>query len=523
MTMRMRTLIVLLILAAAGARGQDAARAWRLFGSNEIVIENFGASGDRAASPFPFEGTFVTDRLTLGLGWSDGVRDLSIRADLLGTNSDYFPDEGVVLGTLSIRWEDAAARLPYRIEAGDVFADFSRRVLQRQVRGTMLEIQPSFGRGTHSLLLLAGSGTPDWSDTFSDGSDLAFTGGSWLWESASRRTTLVASLTTESVAEGAKGAFPILGSSVDQRVGSLAARTSVGVLTLEAEASFLGGDGKGTSLYGQLARESGALQWRARWEDTDPEYIPFGAMGVIAGRSSVDGDGRWAITPRSSLRARAQHVDADARAFAPASTLDLAGVTFESRPLAARPGFLLQLMADGTRIKADDDSQNARFESYGLEVQDWITDVHDVTFRSWFRRVNDHVFDAADLRSNDHEILFGRTTRFGAWSGRVGGGVAYRRQRGPGAHNSLNPLAEVNVRRGSHRLRLYYGYADQEFLGASGLDLVYQNRRAAYSFVAGAHEVSLELGNELREPEERAETESTRAAVRYRYTFAREF
>lgn len=515
------TIAIALLLTAATVSAQEG--GWRLFGSNEILLEDFDVSGDASASPFPFEGTFVTDRLGLNLSWTDGARELTIRADLLGSDSEYLPDDGVIVGALSLRFENGAAAVPYRVEAGDFFADVSRRVLQRQIRGTMVELQPSFGAGTHSVMLLLGSGTPAWRDAFSDGGDLAFSGASWLWQSATQGTTLVASVTNESVRAGAEGAFPIRTADLDQRVASLAARTRLGALDLEAEASFLEGDDDGASYFGEVSRVGGRVQWRARLEDTDREYRPVGAMGVIAGRSTAEAEGRVKLGARSSLHARAQTIDSRPVRDLAEVSIDLAGLTLESRPIASRPGFAVQLMADANWIEADDRSQDLQFENYGFELRDWISSEHDLTWRSWLRRLDDGRNAAASRRSQDHEVLFGRTMAFGAWSGRIGGGIAYRRQRGSGAYRSVSPLAELNLGRGPHRLRFYLGYADQEYFAPGAFDLVYQNRRAVYSFVRGPHEIALEYGEELREPEARLETDSNRIALRYRWAFAREF
>lgn len=517
----MRNVLLLALLVSLPLRAQDSA-GWRLFGSNEIVLEDFGVSGDGSASPFPIEGTFITDRLGFTLGWGDGGRDLVIQAELLATDSEYLPEEGVVIGALSIRFENGAAAVPYRIEAGDLHADLSRRVLQRQIRGTMVEFQPAFGRGTHSLVLLYGSGMPDWENALDDG--LAFTGASWLWQSPSQSTTLVASLTHESAEAGAEGVYPFPLVSLDRRVASLAARTAVAGFDLEGEWSILdgeAGEGEGASWYGEVARASERVQWRARYEDNDREYAPFGAMGVLPGRSTAEAQGRWLVSPRASLRARAQHVESRADLARSEATIDLAGLTFDARPLERRPGLTARLMADVNRIESDDASQDLTFENYGLEVQDQITNRHDLTWRTWYRTMDDEVLAASSRRSTDHELVAGRIIVLGRWRGRVGGGVAYRVQRGAGPVDSISPIAELNLTAGAHRLGLYYGYADQDFLGPEALDLVYQNRRAMYSFASGAHEMSLELGQELREPAARLDTEASRVAMRYRYSFSR--
>lgn len=526
--MRTITSTVLLTFAAAAAVAQEPAAGWRLFGSNEIMVEDYRVTGDESISPFPFEGTFLTDRLGINLGWSDGARHLVIHADLLGTDSDYLPDDGFVVGNFALRFVNEAAAVPYRLEAGDVFADMSRRVLQRQIRGTMLEFQPSLGSGTHSLMLLAGSGVPDWRHTFDDGGDLTFTGASWLWQSASQKTSLVANVMSESAKAGAKGAVPVPVASLDHRVASLFAKTGFAGMNFETEVSVLdAGNGSaddGTSYYAELARATGALQWRARYEDNEREYLPFGAMGVLAGHSTAEAQARWIMTPRTSLRARVQRIDSEQLSAATGTSIDLAGAHFETRPVTSRPGFVIQLMADANRTEADDRTRDVLFQNYGIEVRDWLTDVYDLTLRSWFRETSDDVRPVFDRESHDYELVVGKALRGGGrWSGRIGGGVAYRTQRGNGPYDTLSPLAELSLRGGPHTFRLNYGYVDQNLLAPGAHDVTYQNRRAMYAFLLRNHEVSLEYGQELREPDGLPDTDSSRIALRYRFAFDRSF
>lgn len=525
--MRATISAVLILLAAASAPGQDPGGAWTLFGSNEILLEDYDVSGDSSVSPFPFEGTFYTDRLSFDLGWSDGPRDLVVHADLLASDSDYLPEDGLVVGALSLQFENGASTVPYRFQAGDLFADISRRVLQRQLRGAMLELQPALGGGSHSIVVLAGSGAPDWHSTFDDPGALTFTGASWLWQNESGTNVLVGNVTGESADAGAEGAFPVPATSIDNLAASLAVRTLISALTLEWEVSVLDSDVPGadeaTSYYAELARATGPLRWRARYEDNHRDYSPLGAMGVIPGRSTAEAEARWFASPRTSLWGRAQHIESSTAPGGPETSTDLAGIAWEARPIASRPGFGVQLTLDANSIEADDASQDLLYQSYGVEVRDWLTDLHDLTLRSTFRDARDDVRPEFDRESFDNELILGRSFRGASWSGRVGGGLAYRRQRGSGPFDTLSPLAELNLRIGPHRIHLHYGYADQDSLAPGAFDVTYQSRRATYSYASGDHELSLEYGQELREPDGLIDTDSSRIAIRYRYAFAREF
>jgi hypothetical protein len=457
-------------LALLLAAGPLSAQPLRLFGSNEIVFEDYDVSGDRERSPFRLDGTFVTNRLALNLERSG----LLIRGEFLGTNSDYLPDQGFVISTLFLQYENGAAAVPYRVEAGDVFADLSRRVLQRQVRGTSVEFQPQFGRGTHSVVLLTGSGEPDWRDTFSDATDFFFTGASWAWQSESERTNLVGNVSSESATDR------------DHVLTSLYAKTAmVNGTEVEGEVSLQRGDDDAASVYAQVARPLGAFQWRLRYENNGERYLPLGAMGIMADRRIAEAHARWRPSRRWSVRGRVQQIEQQN------VSIDAGAVTVD---VQLRPALRMEATADVNRI------DSREYRNVMLDLQDPIW-----SYRGSWR-------DSPDIDAHEHEVMAGRSFSFG----RLSAGLGYRSL---GDSDSWAPVVEASVRRGDHLLRLYYGFLTQRFTTAAFEDLQYQNRRLVYTFTHDSHYVSLEYGLELREPERSLDTESRRIALRYRYAF----
>ena len=466
--------------SSAGAQDAPLPNTFRIFGSNEILVEDFAVSGDRVRSPFRFDGTFLTNRLDLNLGWTgEQLQRLTVRAEILGTNSDYIPQEGLVIATLALQYENGAAATPYRIEAGDVFADLSRRMLQRQIRGASVELQPQIGRGTHSVILLTGSGEPDWRDTFTGAEDLLFGGVSWAWVSESEKTMVVGNVSTESA----------FGLQRDAMIaGIFGKRVFRNGTELEGEFSRLRADDEAMSIYAQLGRALGAFQWRLRYEDNGERYQPLGAVGIMADRSIAEAQARWRISRRWSVRGRLQQIDQQN------VEIDAASVTFDGQPLRRRPALRLEATADVNRI--------------GLrEYRNVSADLRDDTlsYRGSWR-------DSPEREAHEHEIVAGRSFSFG----RLAAGLGYRDL---GDSESWSPVIEAALRRGAHLVRLYYGVISQRFMTAAFEDLRYQNRRMVYTFTRANHHVSMELGQELREPERSLGTTSRRVAVRYRYAF----
>jgi hypothetical protein len=518
--MRNALALFVLIAGATSLFGQPVA-GWRLSGSNEILVEQFDVSGDQAPSPFRIDGTFLTNRLSLNLDWTDqSTRELSIRTEILGTDSDYLPEQGLVVATLALRFENGAAALPYRIEAGDVFADLSRRLLQRQIRGTSLEFQPPFGIGTHSVVVVTGSGAPDWLDTFRAGDDLYFTAASWLWQSASEKTSIVANVSSESARAGAEGAFPQAAVDRDHLLTSVSAKTSLGGIDVEGEVSVLDGDEEnGTSFYAEAGRGEGMFTWRIRYEDNDEHYLPLGAMGIMAGRSIGEIQARWRPSPRGSLRARLQQFDQRFAGSSREVSTDAAALSWESQPLGFRPSFHIEATADLNRIESNDRLQDLLFRNFGLELRDDFAGRFDLTYRGWFRDTRDDAQSAFDRRAVTQELVAGRPFRLSTWSGRLGGGVGFRSDRESASSDTWSPMIEASLRNGNHLLRAHYGLVQQDFLIATVGDLDYQNRRILYTWARANHNLSLEYGQELREPERSLDTDSRRLALRYRYAF----
>jgi hypothetical protein len=499
---------------------------WRLFGSNEVLFEDFDVSGDESSSPYRLEGSFFTDRLNLGVGYKpNGWRELVIRAEILGTNNDYFAHEGAVLASLSVNLEDGGSAVPYRFGAGDLFVDFSRRTLQRQIRGTTIEVQPSFSGGDHSFILATGSGEPDWSDTFDDGGDIYFNGISYLWSSSSGTTSLVANLIDASHAAGAEGAVPALTMDRDQLITSLFGQTKLRGLDLEAEVSMVDDDPQGDamSVYAEVADNEGRLSWRARFEENELGYQPIGALGVIPDYRVAEAHARYALTPRSTLRGRVQRIDQNLDSTTlPMRRTNVLGMAWDARPIANRPFLRMEANVDINDMNVAG-AGDQMFQSYRFRIADRITDAFDLSYELKVRDSDDDAAPAFDRRLLEHELMLGQAVRWGDVQGRIRGGAAYRRQFQNAAYESWSPLLEANLTSGEHDLRLHFGFMDQRFLSPLVADLEYQTRRLIYAYTPGNHAFALEVGDELRDRSDGAETESRRIALRYRYTFERTF
>ena len=519
------------LLLSAGALAEEP--RWRLFGSNELMIENYHVSGDESASPYRFEDTFITNRTNFRLELdTDLGRTFLVRGEVVGTDSDYFKHDGLFIGTLKVELEDGAGAVPYRLGAGDVFADLSRRLLQRNVRGFSAEVQPNIGWGDHSVLVVSGSGEPDWRDTFDDGGDIYFNGLSWLAASSDGRTSLVANVIEARQSAGAEGAFPIPLAKREQWIAGLYGETELAFARLEGEVSLLDGDeGDGTledtSFYGQLTDEKGAFAWRVRLEQNGEEYRPIGAVGIIPNYRIGEAHVRYQPALRHTFRGRLQHIENNFEGSLAELQSDVAAFTYESRPLGARPLFRLMLSGDINAIESDDRSRDELFQMWTVELSDRLPGRLDLSLRGQWKSTDSDVLAIPDRELAEQMLSLGRTFQGRLFQrrlqGRIRGGVIHREQDDAGAYESWNPMFEAMLTAGTHSLALHLGFQDQDFEPVSIADLEYQTERLTYSWTPGNHGVYFEVGNELREPDGRRETESRRMALRYRYMFDRRF
>lgn len=506
------------------------AQAWHLAGTNEMIFDRYAVGGNNdAASPYQFEGSFFTNRTDFGLSYEDDLGHLArLSGEIILTDSDYFQRDGAIVGNLSMLIEDGSHRIPYRITLGDFYGDFSRRALQRNLRGASIELQASGAGGVHSFLVSSGTGTADWRDTFKEqGQGLYFTGLSYLYASDSGKTTIVANAIDARQDAGIRGSLPVSSVDREQKIGSLSGDTMIGKVHLEAEVAFLDGDVgdakiDDTSHYERISRQGKVFAWTVRHEENGKDYLPIGAVGIIANRRSSLADTRLRLGKRSTLRARAERIENQFEGESASHTSDLYNLSFDGSLAPSRPSLHLNASAARTELDASDGSVDRRFDDYAIEIRDRIGRNWSIKAGARRRETDDHLNAAASRRTTDYTGSLGRAFRGASWEARVEGGYVYREQRLGGNYDSRSPMLDLTLRAGRQTLAAHLARMKQEFVSPTTGDLEYQTSRITWSLTAGAHKFSLELGRELRRVESNLRTDSRRITFRYRYRFDRD-
>lgn len=515
------------LLSPASGAGQEksGSGSWHVFGSSQTSVDYYAVDGDQAASPYQFEGTFWSSRLDLSLAFeTDRGRSFLLGVELLGAEDDYLAEDGAVLESLSLSFEDGGAGLPFRLGMGDFYADLSQRTLQGEVRGLSVEIQPRLGGGDHSLLVLSGTGEPSWDETFDGaGEDLYYNGVSYLFSSPLGRAALVANYVD--VAQDPEGTAASFGFGEDHEVASLFGEARAGNLVLEAEVALLrpeqtGEDVEETSFYAQLARGNKAFTWRLRYEDNDEAFDPTGAVGVIADRRIAEIHARYGKGPGGAFSGRMQHIENAVDGPGPQTDTEVLALAYDGRPLEKHRGFRLHLSGEANDITADDGSLDQLFQSYRLELENRSKKGWSVSYGAKYRATDSDVPATVDRSLVDQSLSLGRT--FGTevrWS--VKCGAIYREQRESAGYETWSPLLDVSAQSEHHRLSLHLSFLDQDFAAPTTDDLQYQTQRLSYSLTAGSHTLTLLVDRELREPEEGEESDSLRVGLQYLLRFDR--
>jgi hypothetical protein len=525
--------IAAVILSPKTARSQSTS-TWTIFGATEAQVDHYSVSGDPRPSPYRFEGTFLTARINLNALYDNRAgRTARIEARVRGSDDPYLANDGFVIETLRLEIEDGARRLPYRLGVGDVYANFSRRTLQRSIRGVSLELQPPSAAGHgHSLVAVSGSGIPQWSDIFdNEATDLWFSGLSYLWVSPTGRSTLVANVVHANLNDPTVDGIAPVASDVGQLIGGVAAETRLGEVKLEGELAYLSGESDGQDLgdpsgFVQLTHHHRALWWRLRFEENGEDFRPLGGMGIIADRRNGEFQGRWSLNSRGQLAIRAQHITDNLKGTRPQLEKSTWGASYQGSPLRARPSFVLRLAWDRNDIRADDGSRDTRFDGWRLELGDDLGKGFSANYSALLRDNLDVVRTSASSEGLDQTLTVGKRFSAGVASGggvgfHLRGGITHRRQTGHSGYTTVKPLIDFSIHSDHHRLDLHLAFLDQDFTLETTADLENHTRRLTYSFTRGPHTFLVETGQILRLPDGFEETDSRRYSLRYHFDFGR--
>ncbi len=204
-------------------------------------------------------------------------KNLSTQLDIGAQHSDLSqPREQVRVNRASLEYVNGYGELPFRLQAGDLYANFSPRLLRRNLKGALLDIQTL---EKSSIQLLAGLNSSAWNE---GGYADRYTGVSWL-TSTSHLGDLALNFVFSEDADHA----------AEQRSSSLAWFNSLGGkqhrIEWEAEIlhqSNIGKDGQGVFAESNIQLFDNRTRIRINFERYNEHFLPRGAV-------VTPGEKRW--------------------------------------------------------------------------------------------------------------------------------------------------------------------------------------------------------------------------------------
>ena len=162
---------------------QDTVQDWQITGALTTRWDSYAVSGDAEVAPYSKTGTQYYSDLAAGFARRiSSYEKISAQITAAINESAYRGNErGGIVQRLKAEWEKGDAAIPFRAEAGDIFAFQSLRTLQRGLRGAQVEWQPETSWGKRQSVLLTG-GTTAASYRKSDTPNDRFASVGWLIE-----------------------------------------------------------------------------------------------------------------------------------------------------------------------------------------------------------------------------------------------------------------------------------------------------------------------------------------------------
>ena len=461
--------------------GFDPLSRWPINGSNTLRSDAYGSKGNVNATPYRYSKAHTYDELSLNFDRSfSAYNRVSGQISGLAYNDSLYrsPYPGSVLERLNLRQENGAFFIPYRAEAGDVFAFQSYRTIQRSLKGGKLEFQPQWGGDNwkNSIELFSGSATPTW-ETFQYQDDFS-SGASWLVQQSLLGTLSANVVTNHKQANG----FAQPG--LRQYVSSLAWEKRAAVLgqklLIEAEAGRFMGDHavvaagvsntrrQGNGLFGQISGSFNVLpqlSYRFRGEAYEQDYLPNGAS-IQSDRTSQEGYLTWRTSTGLSLATRLQHYHSGWQTTNPTDTISYGGNISGLIPLIAVTGSIDGFVSD---VEDRNLTVNTIAKSVNVNLSRAITP--NLSARGGFSYTNNRDKNNAASLSITKQYNAGVDYRFqgGGISGSVSPGFTARRMYQQNIRRwDFNPTLNTSLIYGSNQLSLALSKLDQSSMVASG-------------------------------------------------------
>lgn len=533
-----RVLVVMTCGIFGKAHADNTLDEWQITGSNTLRLESYRVQGDPLTGPYRFTGGQHFDEFNLNMTRQLSPYD-SLRAQLYGVANDSYyraPDHGLVPERINVMREKGDSDIPFRVEAGDNFAYFSFRTLQRSLKGGQIELQPVPGESgaRHSLLLISGTNQPNWRHV--QGNNDWTNGASWLIE-ASPQTRFSVNLV-----HNFRQSDPVLGTldrtqTVTSATGEYGWLWGSQNLRIEGELAGLRGDHdgylsttgtlspqsgqnrSGNGVFGQISGQStdNPLDYRLRFERYDRDYRPAGGV-IAADRLSEEAHIGWRFSDGAALRGRAQHFN-DGLQSGNALKTDTYGINWSGSIVAAA----------GLSGSVDLFSQNLTKGDATIDRGTWNINANLAKPfpEQWvgnlgllLQQVNDRVPGASDSTNAQLQLNATHQLNMGGWGGSLTPGITLHRLSGnASATTEWIPALAFSLANLPHSLSASYGYQKLRPDAASLATVEINALRVDYRYVTGKDTFGIEASSYDRRVTIGQYNDSYRLSLFWTYAF----
>lgn len=441
---------------------------WTLTGNDTVRIDQYGRKGNDGAALFGNLGNHYYDELQLqGLCRVSEFDRWRFEFGGVANNSLYRSNGwGGELERIRLMREKGDGALPYRLELGDLYANFSYRTLMRSLKGIQLELQPRFNpqaRNRDSFLLVLGQSDYDWKNLHENRDSTA--GLSWLLQYREKMRAGINVVFNRRDPDAKLGTLEREQRTMSvmlENESTMFGRRSI----LEGEFAWFSGDHDGTdgprsgldrratAAYGQLSGGDSRFTYRLRLESNQQDFRPAGA-NVGFDRKTMEGFFTWDLKAGRSAQFRLQRF-LDGWETDNCRVTKVAGLGFQG-PLDL-PGkvfgnldMFLEEFLDVRR------TLDAHARSVNADVSKSFSDKLSGRLGFSCRFLDDNVNDAGDSRLDQITLGFDHSVRMFELPGRLGLGVENRLlDNGGERSHEWTPALTLNLQKGVHDFGLHY-------------------------------------------------------------------
>jgi len=509
------------MLAACPVAGAEAPPLadWDLTGSNTLQAEYYDADGDPASSPWPHLGGQIYNEFEFSAHHRVSPWErVRVSLSALLNESEYRSNEqGGLVERATVFWEKGDAELPFRLQAGDYFANQTANTIQLGLKGLQAELQPGTGQ---ALRLFSGLAAPVYRDL---GTDQGFYNGlAWITESerigAWQLSALRYDRSADATAPELQQNMVSLAWYQPFQLGSHALELDSELAHFSGDYDALGGlaDGDENGVYVQLLGRDAPLDYRLLYERYGEHFRPSGGS-TKADNRSAEAHAGWRFASGAQLRGRLQSFRDDLESANPLDT-QVAGLALFGPVGAAgmSAGLDAYLQSREDEIDAvDSDTRNIALNLSLPLTARW-------NLRSGFQwtATEDHVAARTTI-GRDVNVAFDAGLDYDGWRGSATVGVSARNNSGNAATTDFSPNLAIAMSKAGHGLRFSHSWLNQDGRTASSIDTDIHQTGLAYTYDRERHRIGLELNRYDRDPDTGEATEAYRASLYWRYTFDR--